>query len=279
MTEVEIRMILIRINTYLAPVVSAYYVGQALAAPLPVKLAAGIAVELTGLAANQTAVKLWQWNREHPEQPAPLGLAVAAVSFQLIVSCSLAVGLALQPELQPWAPVGFALLALVAYSTGAMLLAQEQRELALARGIELSKSSKRFWKVVRERPLSREQGEIALLEAGGDPVAALKLLPEPVAQRLPNSASKPQVTRSPSPMSEPLYQSSPNPIRKPIAIRQPNSTSQPIAQLSAKNASDLICPKCLSPTDKSGRPWLSPAAMRGHQAYCKGVSPERNGHG
>ena len=268
--ETPLREIAVRLNLWLAPLVPAYYVARVLAVPPAIAILAGASVELTGLAASYTTMRISHWNKAHPdlkEQHGSVALGSSLIIIQLIVSCSIAVGLELYPAQQALAPIGFAALAACSYLSAAMLQAQIQLELAQATSLELSKLLKRFWKVVKERQLPREQAEIALLEAGGDPVAAIKLLPveQPTSLSYPKRQSEPKPTSNPIHPSEPAASSYPMPHSEPPASSYPSATS-----------ALLVCPRCLSPFDRRGQPWKSAEAVRGHQRFC---SVAKNGNG
>lgn len=104
---------------WLAPIPTAFVVTRAavdfLSWPWPVALIAGATVETIGLAATNTALTLWDYNRSRrkSDPAAPAKMAAALVVGYVAVAVALTVALDLAPGLRPIAPVIFPFLSLV----------------------------------------------------------------------------------------------------------------------------------------------------------------------
>lgn len=122
--ETKLTDLIAGLAPWLAPIPTAYLVGratlQALGWPLPVAICAAAIVESLGLAATNTALELYQYNRTRrkSDPAAPFALAGALVLVYVSVAVGLTVALDVVPELARYAPAIWPALSL----TGVTLL-------------------------------------------------------------------------------------------------------------------------------------------------------------
>ena len=111
---------------WLCPIPTAYLVGRAvyelLGWPLPVAICAAAIVESLGLAAANTALTLWTYNRSKrkADPGAPFALAAAIMGVYIAVAVLLTVALDIYPSLATFAPAIFPLLSLAGVTTLAL---------------------------------------------------------------------------------------------------------------------------------------------------------------
>jgi hypothetical protein len=206
-----------RIGPWLSPVAPAYAVHRAAVAelgyPRAVAWLMAAAIEAAGVSAFHVTLRLWAWNQERPEgsPSAPTAWGVGLIAVYLIVGIGLAVVVGLLPQLVPFAPASFFVLAGVGYAVLALMSDQARRE-ALAKVEAKVKAeaeakaeaerrdreqaeaeavaqeeaerkaqglaSKAFWATVRERGIGRAEAQRVLAETGGEYRVALEALPE-----------------------------------------------------------------------------------------------------
>jgi heme exporter protein D len=123
--ETRITDLIAGLAPWLAPIPTAYLVGRAtlgkLGWPLAVAICAALIVESLGLTATNTALTLYQYNRQRrkTDPAAPFGLAAGLVGAYVAVAVGLTVALDVAPSLAHYAPAIWPALSL----TGVTLLA------------------------------------------------------------------------------------------------------------------------------------------------------------
>lgn len=123
--ETRITDLIAGLAPWLAPIPTAYLVGRAtlgaLGWPLAVAICAALIVESLGLTATNTALALWQYNRQRrkTDPAAPFALAAGLVLAYVAVAVLLTVALDVTPSLARYAPAIWPALSL----TGVTLLA------------------------------------------------------------------------------------------------------------------------------------------------------------
>jgi hypothetical protein len=144
-------------------------------APWWIAVPTAIGIELTGVAAFDMALDAFVWNRSKRDKDptAPLKLALIPMVVYLVSGVILTAVLK-----NNWMLGLFFALAAAGYATIALQFDQSQRTVQVEQDKNDDSRRRAFWKVVKERGLNREVGEAALLQAEGDPVVALALLPE-----------------------------------------------------------------------------------------------------
>ena len=128
-TQHNIVQLIARGASWLAPIPSAWFVGQAsytlLEVPAVVAVVVALVVELQGLALTHTALDFYRWNRDYQNRSkkwqAPTWIPAALFGIYLLTTWSLAVLLKVWPDGAAYAPGLFPLLAL----TGTVNLALE----------------------------------------------------------------------------------------------------------------------------------------------------------
>jgi hypothetical protein len=221
-----------RIGPWLSPVAPAYAVHRAAVAelgyPRAVAWLMAAAIEAAGVSAFHVTLRLWAWNQERPEgsRAAPVAWGVGLIAVYLVVGIGLAVVVGLLPQLVPFAPASFFVLAGVGYAVLALMSDQARREAlaraelqaaaeaaaeaaaleeqerrdrelaeaeAVAREEEERKAqglaSKAFWATVRERGIGRAQAQRLLAEASGEHMVALEALPAGSSSSVERGAS------------------------------------------------------------------------------------------
>lgn len=142
-----------RAGPILGPVPTAYAIGKAtllhLAWPWPVALVAALVVECLGLATVNTALALWNYNKDKrksdPRAPFALALALAGVYFGSAITLTVALDVA--PSLALYAPALVPFLSL----TGAGVLAIRADHRRRLENIAIEKATRRARREARKR--------------------------------------------------------------------------------------------------------------------------------